>query len=405
MTKASNNKTALCQSAFGDFQLKRIPEDKNLYAWNSADLYLLQHLFELSQLQQIDLCKARILILNDSFGALSVALARFSCDSYNDSFLAHHALLKNLEHCSLKYKDKVKLLKSTDTLEGEYDLVLFKEVKNQAFLKDEMSKLSAHIHRDTIIIGSIMAKNLQRNTVELLNKTIGETKVSLTWKKARLLIITPDTSLLEKVKRHQSKDTRQLNQNNDYQSEISYYELENSKEKIYNYANVFSRNKLDIGTRFFLQHLPVEKTYKSIIDLGCGNGVLSLKIAQYHPEATICCIDESYMAIASASMTLQQNLPEKQAIHYYAGNALDGISPESADLILCNPPFHQQYIVGDAIAWQMFKQSKTTLIKGGELWVVGNRHLAYHLKLQKIFANCTLIASNKKFVILKAVKT
>ena len=42
--------------------------------------------------------------------------------------------------------------------------------------------------------------------------------------------------------------------------------------------------------------------------------------------------------------------------------------------------------------------------KGGELWVVANRHLAYHIKLKKIFNNYEQIASNKKFVILKVVK-
>ncbi|MCU7799164.1 MAG: methyltransferase [gamma proteobacterium symbiont of Lucinoma myriamae] len=382
---------------FGDFNLKRIPDsDKNLYAWNSADRYLLNHLFELYQSDEVDLDNAKILIINDAFGALSVPMAQFSCDSYSDSVISHQAIIQNIKQCCPENLDKVTLLKSTEQLQCHYDVVLFKEVKNYAFFQDEMLKVAQYVNPNTLILGGIMAKNLQKNTMELLNKSIGQTQASLAWKKARLLFVNSGETGLDEVKVMSSSVQLETN--------ISTYELDESNEIIYNLANVFSKNKLDIGTRFFLQHLPNEKNYKNIIDLGCGNGVLSLKIAQNYPKANITCIDESYMAVASAKMTLEANLQAEDVnITYKAANALSDYPQNSTDLILCNPPFHQQYVVGDAIAWQMFKQSKKTLVKGGELWIVGNRHLAYHLKLQKIFGNHEFIAANNKFVVLKAV--
>jgi 23S rRNA (guanine1835-N2)-methyltransferase len=35
---------------------------------------------------------------------------------------------------------------------------------------------------------------------------------------------------------------------------------------------------------------------------------------------------------------------------------------------------------------------------------VANRHLDYFHKLKKIFGNCATVATNNKFVVLKAVK-
>ena len=72
--------------------------------------------------------------------------------------------------------------------------------------------------------------------------------------------------------------------------------------------------------------------------------------------------------------------------------------------ILCNPPFHQQHAITDHIAWQMFNDARRSLKYGGELYVVGNRHLDYFRKLKRAFGNCTTIATNNKFVVLKATK-
>ena len=72
--------------------------------------------------------------------------------------------------------------------------------------------------------------------------------------------------------------------------------------------------------------------------------------------------------------------------------------------MLVNPPFHADNALGDATAWQMFSDSRAALRQGGELWVVGNRHLAYHAKLKRLFGNCDVVASNPKFVVYRAVR-
>ena len=74
------------------------------------------------------------------------------------------------------------------------------------------------------------------------------------------------------------------------------------------------------------------------------------------------------------------------------------------DLVLINPPFHQQHSIGDAVAWQMFMDARRVLVEGGELRIVGNRHLGYHAKLKKLFGNCETVDANKKFVVLSATK-
>jgi 16S rRNA G1207 methylase RsmC len=74
------------------------------------------------------------------------------------------------------------------------------------------------------------------------------------------------------------------------------------------------------------------------------------------------------------------------------------------DLVLNNPPFHSHQATTDATAWRMFTGARRALRPGGELWVIGNRHLGYHVKLRKLFGNSRLMASDPKFVVLKAVK-
>ena len=73
--------------------------------------------------------------------------------------------------------------------------------------------------------------------------------------------------------------------------------LEQTPYTLVNHANVFSREKLDQGARFFLQHLPETPNGDLVIDLGCGNGVLSLALLSQNNDIQLICADESYMAV------------------------------------------------------------------------------------------------------------
>ena len=82
------------ESPFAQLRLIRQPEQQNepLQAFDAADEYLLNHLAE-----QALPANSRVLVLNDSFGALAVSLVgTLQVTSSSDSFLAMQALEKNL---------------------------------------------------------------------------------------------------------------------------------------------------------------------------------------------------------------------------------------------------------------------------------------------------------------------
>jgi len=368
----------------GRFQLQRLPYRKHekLKAWDAADEYLLNHVCE-----QINLtAENQILILNDKFGALVNALHAFNLVAISDSWLSQQATRTNLGNNRLSSKN-IKLNSSLDWPDQSFDLVLIKIPKTLALLEDQVIRLQAVITDDTIIIAAGMVKEMSANVWKLLEKYIGPTKPSLAKKKARLIFV--ETGL-----------PRQKSIKNPYPI---YYQLENKPYQICNHANVFSRDSLDIGTRFLLQHLPLNGRARTIVDLGCGNGVVGLMLAESHALSQIYFVDESYMAIASTKENFNYAFPDRSA-EFFVADGLTHFKAEMADLIVCNPPFHQQNTVGNQIAISMFKQAHRVLQKGGELRVIGNRHLGYHLDLKKLFGNCIEIAANKKFVIWQVIK-
>ncbi|MFK5947203.1 MAG: methyltransferase [Methylococcales bacterium] len=367
----------------GTFEIQRVPYRKNetLRAWDAADEYLLQYLSELESLAK----ESRVLILNDKFGALVTALNQYKLVAISDSWLSQHATRLNIE--ANRVTERYIQLNSTMNWPNQvFDLVLIKIPKTLALLEDQLIHLQAVITENTIIVAAGMVKAMSANVWKMLEKYIGPTKPSQAKKKARLIFVDI------------AADQQKLN--NPYPV---YYTLEKTAYRICNHANVFSRASLDIGTRFLLEHLPKNTTANDIIDLGCGNGVVGLMLAESHPATLIHFVDESYMAVASAKENFNHAYPNRKA-KFYITDGLTEFEAEMADLIICNPPFHQQNTVGDQIALSMFKQSYRVLRPGGSLWVIGNRHLGYPINLKRLFSNYKEIAANKKFVIWQVNK-
>jgi 23S rRNA (guanine1835-N2)-methyltransferase len=153
-----------------------------------------------------------------------------------------------------------------------------------------------------------------------------------------------------------------------------------------------------------MEHLP-ENLEGEIVDLGCGNGVIGLTLLAKNPDASVVFSDESPMAVASSRLNVETNMPEAlDRCEFMINNALSGVEPFRFNAVFCNPPFHQKHALTDNVAWEMFHHARRCLKINGELYIVANRHLDYFHKLKKIFGNCVTVATNNKFVVLKAVK-
>ncbi|MFB7775473.1 methyltransferase [Streptomyces bauhiniae] len=371
---------------WGETELSRFPDDPRdrLRAWDASDAYLLRHLAG----EGVDL-SGEVVVLGDRWGALATALAAHRPSQITDSFLSQEATRANLARAGVG-PGAVRLLTTQDPVPERVDVLLVRVPKSLALLEDQLLRLAPSVHAGTVVVGTGMVKEIHTSTLKLFERILGPTRTSLAEQKARLIFCTPDPSLVAPA--------------NPWP--LGYTLPDGvgaaSGRPVVNHAGVFCADRLDIGTRFFLGHLP-ETRGRRVVDLGCGNGVVGTAVALADPEAEVLFVDESFQAVASAEATYKANGVPGHA-EFRVGDGLAGVASGSVDLVLNNPPFHSHQATSDAVSWRMFTGAERALRPGGELWVIGNRHLSYHVKLKRLFGNCELVASDPKFVVLRAVK-
>ncbi|MER5323763.1 methyltransferase [Streptosporangium roseum] len=376
----------------GEFDLARFPDDPRdlLRAWDAADEYLLRHLDGIDG-EPTDL-SGTVVVVGDRWGALVTALAGHRPAQITDSFLTQEATRGNLKRNGAD-ADMVRLLSTRDTPPDRIDVLLIRVPKSLALLEDQLHRLAPRVHVGTVVIGTGMVTEIHTSTLKLFERILGPTRTSLAARKARLIFCSPAPQPLRGASPWPKS-----------------YALPTgigtaSGLTVTNHAGIFCADRLDIGTRFLLRNLPRRRGPEHVVDLGCGNGVVGVAAALANPEAEVTFIDESYQAVASAEATFRANAGAGATARFVVGDGLSGVPAGTVDLVLNNPPFHTHQATTDATAWRMFTGSRAALRRGGELWVIGNRHLGYHVKLRRIFGNCEVVTSDPKFVILRAVRS
>ncbi|MFK4090283.1 methyltransferase [Kribbella sp. NPDC020789] len=372
---------------WGEPELSRFPEDPRdrLRAWDAADEYLLRHLAARRPAPD-----GTVVVVGDRWGALVTALAAHRPTQITDSWLGQEATRANLARNGVE-PGAVRLLTTQDAPPERIDVLLVRVPKSLALLEDQLLRLAPSVHADTVVVGTGMVKEIHTSTLKLFERILGPTRTSLAEKKARLIFCTPDPSLVRPPNPWPYRYT--------LPEDVGAV----SGRTVVNHAGVFCADRLDIGTRFFLRHLPGARGGGRVVDLGCGNGVVGTAAALADPKAEVLFVDESFQAVASAQDTYRANDVSGHA-EFRVGDGLAGVPAGSVDLVLNNPPFHSHQATTDATAWRMFTGARRTLRPGGELWVVGNRHLGHHVKLRRLFGNSEVVASDPKFVILRAVR-
>lgn len=364
-----------------NFTLRRFPlqEADSFLAWNASDEYIIK------EINSRNASYKSVLIIEDEFGAIGISLKADKIYFVNDSILSQKGIKANfiLNHKKL---NNISFLSPYDSLPADIDLIVMKLPKINRYTEFLLAKLNFYYDENIDFIAGSMVKYLNSTIYDLFQTYLTSFNYSLSWKKAK--IITGKLAGKQEIQ--------------EFNTSINEFEL-----TLINYPNLFSAQKLDHGTRFLLENyakLTLPKEINNMIDVGSANGILGLKLLAYAPDSQLWLTDITYSAYESAKATITQNNFNPDQIHLVLDNSVDAFQPDFADLIIINPPFHDNHKVSINTALSIFSDCHKVLKKDGMIVVVANKHLGYHKHLTQIFGNATIIAENSKFVIISAIK-
>jgi 16S rRNA (guanine1207-N2)-methyltransferase len=158
---------------------------------------------------------------------------------------------------------------------------------------------------------------------------------------------------------------------------------------------VFSHGELDKGSELLLQNLPA-KLSGSLLDFGCGAGVIGCYIKKRFPDLEIDMVDINAYALASAKLSMINN---KLNASVFASNVFSNID-KKYNTLLSNPPFHSGKQTNYVAAEAFINQSPNYLKAKGTFSIVANKFLRYEPLLEKSYTNITTSQQNNKFKVL-----
>lgn len=393
-----------CTVPQGSFRLERRHRAGRapLRAWDAADVLMLEHVSQTGRAG----AGSTVVLLDDAHGALTTALAAATIDHgvhlvhRSDSFTARRAAQENLRRNGLDIA-AIDWTTSLDAPPERVDVLIARVPRDTAALDDQLRRLRPAMDASTHVVAAAMVKHLHRPAIESFTSVLGEVRPSLAAHKARLLFVDVDASTASVSV---SPPVR-------WRVDPADGALRRTIEVV-GLPGVFSFDRLDPGTSLLLGALasaPSSRRWSSVVDLGCGTGVIAAALGMTHSDAVVWALDDSWRAAASAELTFGATNEMSDRLRVRVADALDesfaGDLPadRSVDAVVVNPPFHDGNALSDAIARRMFLGARRVLRPGGELWVVGNRHLGYHLALGRLFGRPQVMASDPRFSVLRVV--
>lgn len=164
---------------------------------------------------------------------------------------------------------------------------------------------------------------------------------------------------------------------------------------------VFSKNKIDEGSEFFIKTLIPLHLSGNILDLGCGYGPIGLSIAMTSKSATVELADVNLRALALCKENAKKyNLTDRVTI--LQSDIYSNIEGKY-DYILINPPIR----AGKKVTYAMYEGALTRLNQDGSLFIVirkaqGAESASKYIK--SLFGNVSLISRKKGYYVYQAKK-
>ncbi|MCG7308722.1 class I SAM-dependent methyltransferase [Brachybacterium sp. ACRRE] len=142
------------------------------------------------------------------------------------------------------------------------------------------------------------------------------------------------------------------------------------------------------------------------VDLGCGNGLMTVYLRRAFPDARVLATDDDLDAVASTRATLEADadVAAGPGVRVLWESSLAAQAAGSADLVLLNPPFHDGTAVDATLVHGLLDAVARVLRAGGELWFVHNSHLRYRSEVEHRVGPVRQRARDRRFTVLQATR-
>ena len=125
---------------------------------------------------------------------------------------------------------------------------------------------------------------------------------------------------------------------------------------------VFSKGKLDFGTRTLLESIPLNNIKGKVLDVGCGYGVIDIILSQI-TDASYEGVDVNKRALHLAEMNAKLN--NISNVKFYESNCYENVNGKY-DVIITNPPIR----AGKVIVYDIVMNARNHLTDDGVLYIV-----------------------------------
>lgn len=187
--------------------------------------------------------------------------------------------------------------------------------------------------------------------------------------------------------------------NDELKSEIHIFKTEvlGSEYSFYTDNGVFSKGKLDFGTRTLLEALPLDELKGNILDVGCGYGVIDITLGKV-TDAFYEGIDVNRRALHLAEMNAKLNGVDN--VKFYESNTYSSVN-KKYNFIITNPPIR----AGKKVVYDIVMNARNYLMDNGVLYIVIRKEQGAKSMIRDldVYYKTEVICKNKGFFVIKCV--